>query len=193
MNRSWQVSRRTVLRGLGATLAIPWLESMVPSVTRGADELSQPPKHMAFVYVPNGVHMADWTPAGEGEISELSYILEPLKPFKSDLMVHTGLVCDKARPHGNGPGDHARAMAAFLTGAQPKRTSGETFGQASLSTRWRPSGSANTRGFLRSNWAAKAGYTPATATRVRVALTRPISPGGVNRLRTPRKSIRGWF
>jgi len=79
---------------------------------------------MAFVYVPNGVHMPDWRPAATGADFELPRTLEPLREVKSDLLVMSGLTADKARPNGDGPGDHARAMAAFLTGAQPRKTAG---------------------------------------------------------------------
>ena len=130
MNGSWRISRRAVLRGLGTTLALPWLESMLPGTVSAADQPGQAPQpgqpanRMAFVYVPNGAHMADWTPTAAGEDFEFPYILEPLKPFKANLTVHTGLACDKARPHGDGAGDHARSLAAFLTGAQAKKTHG---------------------------------------------------------------------
>ena len=79
---------------------------------------------MAFLYVPNGMNMADWTPKDEGAGFELPPTLEPLQAFKDDLLVLTGLTADKARPHGDGAGDHARAMASFLTGRQPRKTDG---------------------------------------------------------------------
>src|SRR5262249_20944785 len=74
--------------------------------------------------VPNGAHMRDWTPAAVGCDFELPATLKALGPFQKDLLVLSGLTCDKARPHGDGPGDHARAMSAFLTGSQPRKTSG---------------------------------------------------------------------
>jgi hypothetical protein len=79
---------------------------------------------MAFLYVPNGKNMADWTPATEGRDFELTTILEPLAPVKDDILVLTGLTADGARPHGDGGGDHARALASFLTGAHPVKTDG---------------------------------------------------------------------
>ena len=120
------MSRRTVLRGLGASLALPWLEAMGP-VTSWADApqaVRRAPNRLAFVYVPNGKNMREWTPRGDGALSELPSILEPLASVKEQLMVMTGLAADKARPNGDGPGDHARAMAAFLTGCQPRKTDG---------------------------------------------------------------------
>ena len=115
-----RLSRRTVLQGIGAGLALPMLEAMLPSALAA----SAAPRRMAFVYVPNGIHMEAWTPSAVGALKELTPTLKPLAPFKDDLLVLTGLTADKARPNGDGPGDHARAMSAFLTGCQPKKTSG---------------------------------------------------------------------
>jgi hypothetical protein len=120
------ISRRTVLRGLGTALALPWLEAMGPLTSWGAGTTAAKaaPNRMAFLYVPNGKNMADWTPQAEGAGFELPAILEPLRPVKDDLLVLTGLTADKARAHGDGGGDHARAMSAFLTGCQPRKTDG---------------------------------------------------------------------
>ena len=122
------VSRRTVLKGLSAAVALPWMESMGPIASWAADaapaKSATAPNRLAFLYVPNGKNMADWTPKGEGTGFELTPILEPLAPVKDDLMVLTGLTADGARPHGDGGGDHARALAAFLTGAHPVKTDG---------------------------------------------------------------------
>jgi hypothetical protein len=79
---------------------------------------------MAFLYVPNGANMADWTPKTDGPLGELPAILQPLNGLKSDFSVLTGLTADKARAHGDGGGDHARALSAFLTGCQPRKTDG---------------------------------------------------------------------
>jgi len=114
------ISRRTLLRGLGAAVALPWLESMTPAFARGESF----PVRMAFMYTPNGKNMEDWTPKAEGADFELPAILQPLKDLRADFSVLTGLTADKARPHGDGGGDHARALAAFLTGAQPRKTDG---------------------------------------------------------------------
>jgi hypothetical protein len=119
-------SRRAVLKGLGCAVALPWLEAMGgrQSWAAGMNPAKAAPNRMAFLYVPNGVNMPDWTPKIEGANFDLPAILEPLKAVKDDLMVLTGLTADKARPHGDGGGDHARAMAAFLTGTQPRKTDG---------------------------------------------------------------------
>ncbi len=118
------ISRRTVLRGLGTAIALPWLEAMMPLRSFGAASSITPPRRMAFLYVPNGIDMANWTPVAEGALTTLPKTLQPLLPFQNDLLVLSGLTLDKARPNGDGPGDHARAMAAFLTGSQPRKTSG---------------------------------------------------------------------
>jgi len=120
-----EVGRRTFLRGLGTLVALPVLESLLPrSPLLGAAAKPAPPSRLAFLYVPNGVHMPDWTPQATGAGFEFPELLAPLRPFKSDLLVLSGLTQDKARPNGDGPGDHARAAAAFLTGAQPRKTAG---------------------------------------------------------------------
>ncbi len=121
------IARRTVLRGLGTAMALPWLEAMAPVVGRvatAAAPASASPRRMAFFYVPNGVHMKDWTPAGSGPSLDLPEILRPLAPFRDDLMVLTGLTQDGARAHGDGGGDHARSLASFLTGTHPLKTAG---------------------------------------------------------------------
>jgi hypothetical protein len=119
-----RISRRTVLKGLGVAVSLPWLEAMTPLTAHGAPAKSGAPNRMCFCYVPNGKNMADWTPKTEGANFELTPILEPFKAVRDDILVLTGLTADKARPHGDGGGDHARALAAFLTGAQPKKTEG---------------------------------------------------------------------
>ena len=123
---STPTSRRTVLRGLGAAISLPWLEAMGPLTAMGAtnDAKQAAPNRLAFIYVPNGKNMADWTPDNDGANFDLKPILEPLAGVKDDLLVLTGLTADKARAHGDGGGDHARALAAFLTGAQPRKTDG---------------------------------------------------------------------
>jgi hypothetical protein len=70
------------------------------------------------------MHMPDWTPSATGGDFELPYILEPLKPVKDHLLVLSGLAQDHGRPHGDGPGDHARALSSFLTGQQARKTHG---------------------------------------------------------------------
>jgi hypothetical protein len=121
MAGNFSVSRRTLLKGLGVSVALPWLEAMAPAARAGN---ATPPRRMAFVYVPNGVNMEAWRPSHEGLGFGLPPSLLPLTPVKEQLLVLSGLTCDKARPNGDGPGDHARAMAAFLTGSQAYKTNG---------------------------------------------------------------------
>ena len=122
------LSRRIALKGLGATLALPWLEAMGPMTGWAAGNTpasKAAPNRMAFLYVPNGKNMVDWTPKAEGELpAELPAILQPIAPYRSDFSILTGLTADKARANGDGGGDHARALAAFLTGCQPRKTDG---------------------------------------------------------------------
>jgi Protein of unknown function (DUF1552) len=128
MKKEHLLSRRTVLKGLGVTLALPWLEQMgmQTSWAAGNTPVSQAaPNRMAFLYVPNGVNMDGWRVPTEGALpSKLPAILEPLAEVKDYFSVLSGLTADKARAHGDGGGDHARAMSAFLTGAQPRKTDG---------------------------------------------------------------------
>ena len=129
MMQDGPISRRAVLRGVGAAVALPWLETLTPPAFAST---AVPPRRMAFIYVPNGVILNDWTPKTEGADYALPSILEPMAPFKQDMMVISGLTCDKARANGDGAGDHARASAAFLTGAQARKTAGANM-QAGIS------------------------------------------------------------
>ena len=118
------LSRRTILRGAGVAIALPLLEAMKAGPLRAAGRSPHHPTRMAFVYVPNGVHMPNWTPTTTGPAFDLPSTLEPLRAVRDDLLVLSGLALDRARSHGDGGGDHARAMAAFLTGAHPRKTGG---------------------------------------------------------------------
>lgn len=122
------LSRRTLLRGFGTALALPVLDSMTPALkaaaTTSGKAAGAPPTRMAFVYVPNGIIMKDWTPATAGANFELSPILKPLAAHKERMLVMSGLAHKNGRALGDGPGDHARAGATFLTGVHPKKTEG---------------------------------------------------------------------
>jgi hypothetical protein len=121
-----RISRRTMLRGVGTVVALPYLEAMAPKALAGA-VAARPPRRVAFVYVPNGAIMSDWTPQTEGSDFELPAILGPLASLRDDLLILSGLTCDKARANGDGGGDHARASSAFLTGCQSRKTAGANF------------------------------------------------------------------
>ncbi|MGA2034148.1 MAG: DUF1552 domain-containing protein [Thermoguttaceae bacterium] len=123
MSQNRQVSRRTVLRGIGTAIALPWLESIMPQISQAAE--GGAPRRTAFFSVPNGIHMPDWTPKEEGPLDLLPPILAPLEPIKSSVTVLSGLTLDGGRPHRDGPGDHARSAASFLTGAHPYKTNGK--------------------------------------------------------------------
>lgn len=119
------LSRRTVLRGLGTAVALPMLDVMgTHRLLSAASPKNRPPLRMGFFYVPNGMHMPDWTPAKAGSDFELTPTLERFADHKRDINVLSGLTLDGARAHGDGGGDHARSVAAFLTGAHPRKTNG---------------------------------------------------------------------
>jgi Protein of unknown function (DUF1552) len=126
MSDGGRISRRTMLRGAGTAVALPFLDAMLPRGLAAAGAAG-PPRRIAFLYVPNGAIMSDWTPATAGTAFEFPAILKPMAPFKDDLLVLSGLTCDKGRPHGDGGGDHARASSAFLTGCQARKTAGANF------------------------------------------------------------------
>ena len=118
--------RRTFLRGLGAAIGLPFLDAMRPALTFAA---AKPPCRMAFLYFPNGVQPDSWFPPIEGDIATLSEglsrVLEPLIPYRNDILLLGGLTNDGGRAKGDGPGDHGRAGAAYLTGMHPKKTFGK--------------------------------------------------------------------
>jgi hypothetical protein len=123
------MSRRTLLRGLGTAIALPVLDSMIPGRLLGAEAKAAAkavaaPRRLAWIYVPNGINMDQWTPAEVGSGYQLTPTLQHLSAYRDRFSVISGLVCDKANPNGDGPGDHARAMSAYLTGAQPRKTEG---------------------------------------------------------------------
>jgi hypothetical protein len=117
--------RRTFLRGLGATIALPLLDGMVPAFAAARNTAAKAAPRLGVFYLPNGMNMARWIPKTEGASFELSPILEPLAPFRDQLLVLSGM-CNKeadAVP-GEGGGDHSRGQAAFLTGVHAKKTQG---------------------------------------------------------------------
>ncbi|HVK12158.1 MAG TPA: DUF1552 domain-containing protein [Gemmataceae bacterium] len=132
---SRQISRRKVLKGFGAAVALPWLDAMTP-LASAAPAAAKSPLRAAFLYVPNGIHMQDWTPKGEGSLTDLSATLEPLKALRNDINVLSGLALDKAKANGDGPGDHARAQAAFLTGRQARKTNGADIRAGQSADQW---------------------------------------------------------
>ncbi|MCC9599298.1 DUF1552 domain-containing protein [Stieleria sp. JC731] len=119
------ISRRTLLRGAGVSIALPLLDSMSPTrLLSAASTPNKTPLRMAFFYVPNGMHMPDWRPAQTGFKYDLTPTLEHVGDYRDQINVLSGLTLDGARAHGDGGGDHARSVAAFLTGAHPRKTNG---------------------------------------------------------------------
>jgi hypothetical protein len=117
------LSRRTFLRGLGAAMALPYLDAMRATRALAAAQTTAP-NRLLFVFFPNGAIMPKWTPAQTGADFTLPETLKPLEALKSKLCVLSGLAQDNARAKGDGGGDHARSASAFLTGAHPVKTSG---------------------------------------------------------------------
>jgi hypothetical protein len=119
------LSRRTFLRGAGVTVALPFLESMVPAQTPLSKTAASPKSRLTCIYVPHGATMDHWTPAAEGTGFEFTEILKPLEPYRDYLNVVTGLCHPQAGPtdgeDSGGALDHNRAVAVFLTGAHPKK------------------------------------------------------------------------
>jgi hypothetical protein len=115
------VARRTFLRGVGATVALPFLDSMVPALATAATT-PKPAVRMAFVYVPNGTNFGDWSLGYEGKLDALSRTLQPLDPYKQDINVLGNLTHNAGRALLDGPGDHGRCCASYLTGVQPRKT-----------------------------------------------------------------------
>jgi hypothetical protein len=122
-----RLARRTFLRGAGAVIGLPLLDAMIPAFAAPAQTKS--PVRTAFLYFPNGVQTESWWPRVEAQVTNLSEslppVLKPLAAHRQDILLLGGLANDGGRAHGDGPGDHGRAGAAYLTGAHPKKTFGK--------------------------------------------------------------------
>ena len=121
------LSRRTVLRGMGATLALPVLDAMAPALTAVQQSAAQPVPRLGFFYVPNGIYPPAWRPTGEGTAFTLAPTMSPLEPFRDQLVPITGLSNWEAEPRGEGGGVHSRVGPAWLSGRRPKRTEGSDY------------------------------------------------------------------
>ncbi|MDE0101233.1 MAG: DUF1552 domain-containing protein [Bryobacterales bacterium] len=116
--------RRTVLRGIGTSVALPLLDAMVPAMTAEAKTAAAPVRRLGYVYIPMGANLEKWTPPGDGErLTELSPILNSLEPFKEGLTVITNLENKNAYSAGN----HATANSGFLSAAKAKMTEGADY------------------------------------------------------------------
>ena len=122
------IHRRTVLRGFGSGLALPLLDLMQPGVlsatASAASTGSTAPVRMACVFFANGAIMDRWKPSGSDRNFQLNESMKPLGGLKDDILVMSGLTQHHGRANGDGGGDHARNASSFLTGAQPRKTSG---------------------------------------------------------------------
>jgi hypothetical protein len=116
------LARRTFLRGLGTTLALPLLDSMIPALAVAS--AVKPVVRLGFVYHPVGMILNKWIPATEGTGFEITPTMKALEPFRENMVVLTGLAQVQGRALGDGAGDHAREGATWLTGVHPKKTEG---------------------------------------------------------------------
>lgn len=126
-------NRRRFLKGLGACVALPAFDSLVPISLRAAESIASAatpasaaaaPVRMAFVYFPNGAIPQYWWPKSEGKDFELAQTMKPLESLKQHIQVLGGLDHVNATPGPDGPGDHARANGTFLTGVRVRKTAG---------------------------------------------------------------------
>tara|TARA_Y100000385_G_scaffold284005_1_gene341219 strand:+ start:2318 stop:3652 length:1335 start_codon:yes stop_codon:yes gene_type:complete len=122
--------RRTLLRGIGASLALPLLDSMVPALSSASAQTAQPAKRMGVVYVPNGMAMKSWTPSTEGSGFEITRILRPMKAYQNRMLVLTGL-----NGSSSNAGVHASASTRFLTGTIPARSESDLQAAVSVDQR----------------------------------------------------------
>src|SRR5687768_2393758 len=131
------LARRTFLRGVGAAVALPVLDSMFPAFTTRASarQAAKSPVRLGYVYTPNGIIGCSeksprkfmWTPTTVGANFEFSPTMKGLEKYRKDIVVFSGLAQANGRALGDGPGDHARATATFLTGVHPYKTGGADF------------------------------------------------------------------
>src|SRR5438876_12194872 len=116
------IARRTFLRGVGVTVALPFMDAMLPAQTP-LKSSGATPTRFGFGYTPHGMIMDEFTPATEGADFEITNILTPLEPFRNQLHIVSGL---EAAPAGDGSGgDHMRSAAAYLSGAPPRRNAAQ--------------------------------------------------------------------
>jgi len=128
MSDSSKLSRRTLLRGAGAAVALPWLDAMTPAFAQ-AKSAARPPVRLGFFYVPNGVHMANWRPAEAGDLQDLPPILKSLEPVRSRVLV----ISDLAADHCHSPvAAHEPSGGGFLVGIKPKHSEEPEVGGVSV-------------------------------------------------------------
>jgi len=118
------VSRRALLQGVGASMALPLLDAMIPAMAATRFTAAKPAVRLGFVYVPNGIIQKGWLPATTGNGYEFQSTMKPLEPSRDKMLVLSNLMQRGGRALGDGAGDHARAGASWLTGIHPKKTEG---------------------------------------------------------------------
>jgi hypothetical protein len=126
------LSRRLFLRSAGALIGLPFLDAMVPALGWARPANRKPPLRLGFVYVPNGMVMANWKPATQGKDFAFTPILKPMEPHRERMLVVSGLMDYNANALGDGGGDHARASASFLTGAHPRESGSDIYAGVSV-------------------------------------------------------------
>ena len=120
--------RRTFLNGIGAAIALPLLEAMIPAATALAETAARPARRFGAVYIPNGAIMDQWIPGTEGRGFEFTPILKPLEPLRDQLVIVNQL----SRAGGDAVTDHAVASAGWLAGVAAKRTGPKTSASADI-------------------------------------------------------------
>ena len=179
------LSRRTLLRGVGAAVALPLLDAMSPSLARAATR----PGRVGVVYVPNGIVMNDWKLKEVGADFTFTRILKPLEPFRAATLWSCRGCRTTPRPRRKGAGT-PRRRAAFFRRLSPSTRPGRMCARASLSTRSRRGSGRPRRACPRSSLAARTRAWSATATPDRVALIPTRFPGGTPTSRWRSRSIR---
>lgn len=115
--------RRTILRGMGAAVGLPFLDAMLPAMATPAQAaVAKTPLRLAFAYVPNGIIMNHWNPSYEGQLGELPRILKAMEPHRDDILMLGNLTHNTGRALLDGAGDHGRCSGSYLTGIQVKKT-----------------------------------------------------------------------
>ena len=118
------ISRRAMLQGLGASVALPLLDAMIPAMAATRLTAAKPAIRLGFVYVPNGIIQKAWLPESTGAGYAFRSTMQPLEPYRDQMLVLSNLMQRGGRALGDGAGDHARAGATWLTGVHPKKTEG---------------------------------------------------------------------
>ncbi len=127
--------RRTFLRGVGVAVGLPFMEAMIPAMAQSqtSTQSGKPPVRLMFLYVPNGIDMENWNPSYSGTLGELPRILKPLEPFRDDMLMVSNLTHNWARVLLDGPGDHGRCSANYLTGGHVVKSDKSIYVDAPMS------------------------------------------------------------